>query len=178
MNGGTDVLFLDPPWGGKDYKNKSKIVFDFGGIHLADLCDFFLTFSNPEFPLDTDLHWNSLITRNMKPNEKLLNSRSLFNKLVSPIKIVALKLPFNYDTDDLVGKFKAIEENNINRKKTYLIERLDIHNRNMILLLFSKTELPKPSRHSSFSPSLTSRKRKYASIACPNENSDTKKDKK
>ena len=34
-----DVIYLDPPWGGLDYKNSEKLVFKLGDMKLEDLCD-------------------------------------------------------------------------------------------------------------------------------------------
>ena len=137
VNSGSDVVFLDPPWGGKDYKKEEKLTFNFDGLHLADLCETLLnTSSYSNFYLDTDLHHNALTEQNMTSTKQVLNSSGLSSKQCSSqIKIVALKLPFNYDIDELLGKFKSIEESNKHVTRTYLIERLDLPKRNMILLL-------------------------------------------
>ena len=34
-----DVIYLDPPWGGLDYKNSEKLAFKLGDMKLEDLCD-------------------------------------------------------------------------------------------------------------------------------------------
>ncbi|AYV81259.1 MAG: putative RNA methylase [Harvfovirus sp.] len=37
-----DVIFIDPPWGGKCYKNKNNIKLCFGELSIEDLCLKFL----------------------------------------------------------------------------------------------------------------------------------------
>ena len=32
-----DVVFFDPPWGGKDYRRASRVVLGFGAWHLANI---------------------------------------------------------------------------------------------------------------------------------------------
>jgi 16S rRNA G966 N2-methylase RsmD len=58
-----DVIYLDPPWGGIDYKNVEKMKIVIGEKKLEDLCRIII-------------------------NEKLC-------------KLLILKLPFNYDLDEL-----------------------------------------------------------------------------
>jgi 16S rRNA G966 N2-methylase RsmD len=58
-----DVIYLDPPWGGVDYKNEKKIKIVIGDKKFEDLCRTIV-------------------------NEKLC-------------KLLILKLPFNYDLDEL-----------------------------------------------------------------------------
>jgi len=58
-----DVIYLDPPWGGVDYKNAKKMKIVIGDNKLEDLCRTIL-------------------------NEK-------------KCKLLILKLPFNYDLDEL-----------------------------------------------------------------------------
>lgn len=36
--GGQDVIFIDPPWGGPEYKNKGTVSLFLSGIPLADVC--------------------------------------------------------------------------------------------------------------------------------------------
>jgi hypothetical protein len=34
-----DVIYIDPPWGGPEYKKKDKVRIKFGEIKLEDICD-------------------------------------------------------------------------------------------------------------------------------------------
>ena len=58
-----DVIYLDPPWGGPEYKNKKIIKIKLGETRLEELCD--------------DIIQNKLC------------------------KLLVLKLPFNYDLNEL-----------------------------------------------------------------------------
>jgi predicted RNA methylase len=33
-----DVIFMDPPWGGKDYKSAKKMVIELDGVDFAQIC--------------------------------------------------------------------------------------------------------------------------------------------
>lgn len=65
-----DVVFLDPPWGGKEYKNKKQIRLELSGVSLEMLCD------------------------------------KIFEK--TKTKLVALKLPFNYDMEFFISSLQKI----------------------------------------------------------------------
>ena len=43
MPGGQDAIFIDPPWGGPEYKNKGKVSLYLSGVPLADVCKNFAT---------------------------------------------------------------------------------------------------------------------------------------
>ena len=58
-----DVIYLDPPWGGPEYKHKKTIKIKLGETRLEELCDNIIQ-----------------------------------NKLC---KLLVLKLPFNYDLNEL-----------------------------------------------------------------------------
>jgi predicted RNA methylase len=58
-----DVIYLDPPWGGPEYKKKEKIKIKFGEEKLEEICDIIIA-------------------------KKLC-------------KLLVLKLPFNYDLNEL-----------------------------------------------------------------------------
>lgn len=38
----NDIIFIDPPWGGKNYKNKDKIRLSLGEYDIEDICHQFL----------------------------------------------------------------------------------------------------------------------------------------
>jgi 16S rRNA G966 N2-methylase RsmD len=40
------VIFIDPPWGGKDYKLKKNIELDLGGIQLSSLIEILKSFAS------------------------------------------------------------------------------------------------------------------------------------
>jgi hypothetical protein len=58
-----DVIYIDPPWGGKSYKTKENLRLEFGSI----------------------------------PIEQFVINCFNENILISPPKLIALKLPMNYD---------------------------------------------------------------------------------
>jgi len=64
-----DIIYIDPPWGGPEYKNKKSIKIKIGNKKLEELCD--------------DIIQNKLC------------------------KLLVLKLPFNYDLNEL--KFHDIK---------------------------------------------------------------------
>lgn len=66
-----DIMYFDPPWGGKQYKNGSNLRLMIGSIYIDELV-------------------NSIFDEN--------------NKNCSNVKIVALKLPKNYDLKSLYEK--------------------------------------------------------------------------
>lgn len=38
----NNIIFIDPPWGGKNYKNKDKIRLSLGEYDIEDVCHLFL----------------------------------------------------------------------------------------------------------------------------------------
>lgn len=42
----NDVIFIDPPWGGKDYKNQNNIKLSLNQINIEDVCLNFLNKKN------------------------------------------------------------------------------------------------------------------------------------
>ncbi|ARF09280.1 putative RNA methylase [Catovirus CTV1] len=69
-----DIIFFDPPWGGKEYKEKDNIRLKIGDISIEALC------------------------------LKLMNK----NECKYSPKMIALKLPKNYDIEHLHNSFKKI----------------------------------------------------------------------
>lgn len=41
-----DIIFIDPPWNGKDYKNKDKIDLFLGNKNSFELCNYFMKYCN------------------------------------------------------------------------------------------------------------------------------------
>lgn len=41
-----DIIFIDPPWNGKDYKNKEKIDLFLGNKNSYQLCNYFMKYCN------------------------------------------------------------------------------------------------------------------------------------
>lgn len=46
----VDIIYVDPPWGGKDYKNTELIRLTFGGIEIEELAKLWLS---PNYLLNT-----------------------------------------------------------------------------------------------------------------------------
>lgn len=83
-----DIIFFDPPWGGKDYKDKNKLRLKLGNQHLENIC------------------------------LELMDE----NKTKFIPKIIALKLPKNYDLKYLYDCL-----NNDNVKLTlYTLNKMNI----------------------------------------------------
>ncbi|AYV75918.1 MAG: putative RNA methylase [Terrestrivirus sp.] len=69
-----DVIFVDPPWGGRNYKRNDNLRLHINDISIEDCC---LTFSNK-------------------------NSDQNINTIAKSVpKLIVLKLPSNYDIDFL-----------------------------------------------------------------------------
>lgn len=69
----NDIIFIDPPWGGRGYKNQEKIRLTLGTQKIEDICCDFLDSS----------------------------------KMISVPKIIAIKLPKNYDIEFIYQKLKT-----------------------------------------------------------------------
>lgn len=37
-----DIIFMDPPWGGKSYKDSEKMTIDIGSVSLSDICSIII----------------------------------------------------------------------------------------------------------------------------------------
>jgi len=70
-----DIVFIDPPWGGKCYKKYHKLRLGFSGLPLEKLCNYLL----------------------------------MSNKKSCMPRIIALKLPTNYDLKYLYHEIKSSE---------------------------------------------------------------------
>jgi 16S rRNA G966 N2-methylase RsmD len=76
------VIFIDPPWGGANYKNSDSLILNLGPMTIEDLIfDIATKFSN---------HYKQIIKLN--PKEKINNLNN---------KFIVLKLPKNYDIEYL-----------------------------------------------------------------------------
>ena len=40
-----DVIYIDPPWGGKNYKNKKNVNLFLSGIRISKICNMFKQFA-------------------------------------------------------------------------------------------------------------------------------------
>lgn len=83
-----NVLFFDPPWGGKEYKNKTNIQLSLSNIPIEDIC--IKLFKHPS-------------TSDNSENINIKNNPS----------IIALKLPKNYDLQFL---YKKLSDDNMHIK--------------------------------------------------------------
>lgn len=45
MPGGQDAIFIDPPWGGPEYKNKDRVTLYLSGVPLAEACREFAKYA-------------------------------------------------------------------------------------------------------------------------------------
>jgi len=92
------VIFIDPPWGGNEYKNNDNLLLNLGNKPIEELLiDIISKFSN---------HYLKLIDENSK--EKYNNYNN---------KIILLKLPKNYDIEYL---YEYIKKNN--NFKNYIVK--------------------------------------------------------
>jgi 16S rRNA G966 N2-methylase RsmD len=103
-----DIIFFDPPWGGKDYKNKINIRLSLSDISIEDIC------INIFKKVSIDISGN-IITQ--------INNNSP--------KLVALKLPKNYDLLYLYQKLSS----EINYVKIFLYS---LNKMNIIILAKQK----------------------------------------
>ena len=82
------VIFIDPPWGGINYKNSDNLLLNLGDVPienlLIDICSKF------------SIHYKKIIEE--KPKEKNNN----FNN-----KFIVIKLPKNYDIDYFYNYIKS-----------------------------------------------------------------------
>jgi 16S rRNA G966 N2-methylase RsmD len=83
-----NVIFMDPPWGGNDYKNSDKLILKLGEKMIEELVvDIIKIFS--EYYLNND--------------PKNLNKRN---------KLIVLKLPKNYDIEYFYNYINALKVEN------------------------------------------------------------------
>ena len=86
-----NVIFIDPPWGGIDYKNSDKLLLKLGNMDIEELLiDIFNKFS---------IHYDQIVKNNQKEMHNIFNT-----------KFVVLKLPKNYDIEFL---YKFIKKHNL-----------------------------------------------------------------
>jgi 16S rRNA G966 N2-methylase RsmD len=75
-----NVIFIDPPWGGSNYKNSSNLTLTFGKIKLEEfVINIVKIFS---------IHYIDIIKKNSKDKQNNNNN-----------KFIILKLPKNYDIE-------------------------------------------------------------------------------
>ena len=77
-----DIVFFDPPWGGKDYKKINNLNLYLDEINIIDIC----------------------------------------NSLINQTKIVAIKVPFNFDIMQMIKKtkFSSITVHKIYRNENHI----------------------------------------------------------
>lgn len=87
LNINPSVIFIDPPWGGINYKNNDSLVLNLGSMRIEELIfDITVKFSN---------YYKEIVELN--PKDKTNN----FNN-----KFIVLKLPKNYDIEYLYNFIK------------------------------------------------------------------------
>lgn len=105
------VVFMDPPWGGSNYKSNENLLLKLGSMGIEELIiNISEQFSN---------HYNKLIESN--PKEKTNNYNN---------KFIVLKLPKNYDVEYLYNHIK----NNNNIKNYNISSYLYILNKMLIIV--------------------------------------------
>lgn len=82
----VDIMYFDPPWGGKSYKNESQMRLSIGDLYIDELV-------NLVFNKDSE---NSAVTSQ-------LSDRGIR----SDVKMIVLKLPKNYDLMGLYEMTKS-----------------------------------------------------------------------
>lgn len=90
-----NVIFIDPPWGGSDYKNLDTLKLNLGDISIEELIqDIYLKFEK---------YYSELIANISDPAEKLKFCLNNNNN-----KLIVLKLPKNYDIEYYYNFIKKI----------------------------------------------------------------------
>jgi hypothetical protein len=100
------VIFIDPPWGGADYKNSDTLTLKLGDITIEDLINNIINkFSN---------YYENLLESIIEPSERTKIILNNYNN-----KLIVLKLPKNYDIEYFYTYLKSINVKHYN-VKTYL----------------------------------------------------------
>jgi 16S rRNA G966 N2-methylase RsmD len=95
LNVNPNVVFVDPPWGGNDYKNSDTLLLKLGDLTIEELIINIITkFSN---------YYKNKIEDNIEDDlkDKIINNN--YNN-----KLIVLKLPKNYDIEffyDYIKKY-------------------------------------------------------------------------
>ena len=100
------VIFIDPPWGGADYKNLDTLILKLGQIAIEELINNIINkFSN---------YYENILVSVTDPNERTKITLNNYNN-----KLIVLKLPKNYDIEYFYTYLKSINVKYYN-VKTYL----------------------------------------------------------
>jgi 16S rRNA G966 N2-methylase RsmD len=76
-----DLIFIDPPWGGPEYKTKDKIDLELSGIPLADVC-IRLSTTSRFIALKTPVNFNAIpFLEKIKSHWQLIHSNTKLRKL-------------------------------------------------------------------------------------------------
>lgn len=111
-----NVIFVDPPWGGSDYKNSEILRLKLGDTLIEDLIlNIINKFEN---------YYNNIIQNISDPTERLKMCLNNHNN-----KLIVLKLPKNYDIEHYYNCIKKINS------KYYLVRSyLYILNKMLIII--------------------------------------------
>jgi len=94
-----NVIFIDPPWGGSNYKNNENLTLNLGIFQLEELViDITKKFSN---------HYKEIVNLNSKEKNNNYNN-----------KFIILKLPKNYNIEHFYNYIK--EHNNFENYNIYM----------------------------------------------------------
>lgn len=105
------VIFMDPPWGGSNYKSNDNLLLSLGSVPVEELVI--------NITSQFDLLYKQIIEKN--PDEKVNNSNN---------KFIILKLPKNYDIEHL---YKYIRTRD-NFENYYIYSYLYILNKMLIVV--------------------------------------------
>lgn len=121
-----DIIYIDPPWGGRDYKNKEKLTLKIGCYYLEH---FILKCFN----------LNKVINFFEKKNEYYNTSENVFDNTSDIVcndncyqcipKIIVMKLPKNYDLKfmyTVLSSHLDIYLYEMNKINIIIIEKKDI----------------------------------------------------
>jgi 16S rRNA G966 N2-methylase RsmD len=112
-----NVIFIDPPWGGADYKNLDVLTLKLGDVAIEDLIKNIIE--------KFSIYYNNFLENIKEPNERIKITLNNYNN-----KLIVLKLPKNYDIEYF---YKYIK--NINSKYYLLRTYLYILNKMLIIVV-------------------------------------------
>ena len=112
-----NVIFIDPPWGGADYKNSDVLTLKLGDVSIEDLIKNIID--------KFSIYYNNFLENIKEPNERIKITLNNYNN-----KLIVLKLPKNYDIEYF---YKYIK--NINSKYYLLRTYLYILNKMLIIVV-------------------------------------------
>ena len=96
-----NIIFMDPPWGGTDYKNNDTLLLKLGNKSIEELIEDIIIIFSKHY-----LNENNSNQPDCGPRERSINPANLNNKLI------VLKLPKNYDVEYFYNYIKNVKADN------------------------------------------------------------------